>query len=105
MWEQLNRTAVLKRFSGHLDTAPYLLDIKGQSEWVDNYIQFGDLVAEHMGTDACEFYFEQLYELLSLIENGGYSQVQDEPEQVKQEEKKHVNKSGKRVRGNSKRLF
>ena len=66
---QINRTAVLKRFQGHLDTEKYIIDTEGQTEWVDNYIKFGDLIEEHMGRDACAFYFEQLYELLLAVES------------------------------------
>lgn len=44
---------------------PYILEINGQSEWVDNLVTFGDLIESQMGADARDFYFEQLYNLLS----------------------------------------
>ena len=96
--EQINRTAVLKRFGGKLDTVPYMLDIKGQIEWVENLIQFGDLVESHMGEDACIFYYEQLYELLLAVEN-------NETDKPKIKEQSNGTVKGKRVRGDSKRLF
>ena len=97
MWEQQNRTAVFKRFAKQLETEPYLLDVNGENEWVDNYIKFGDLIEQNMGIDACEFYYEQLYELLLTIENSSKIEVK--------EGKKRGRKSWKELRGNNKRLF
>jgi hypothetical protein len=99
-----NRTAVLKRFNGRVGIQPRLFDINGESEWIDNYIQFGDLVATCMGDDACEFYFEQLYDLLSLMETPDTEKTNTQ-EEVKKEEKRSGGKQGKGLRGNSKRLF
>lgn len=88
---------------------PYVLYINGQAEWVDNYLKFGDLIEEYMGKDARDFYFENLYDLLTFAELGGYfiesfDEIPHE-EPVAQKEKKSERKSGKRVRAGSKRLF
>ena len=104
-----NRTAILKRFQNKLGIVPCLMDINGENEWVDNLIQFGDLVTKNMGVDAGEFYFEQLYEMLLLSENLPVFEediVQEEKhEEVKSEVKKSEPKSRQRIRANSKRLF
>lgn len=111
-----NRTAILKKFPKNLSIVPCLMDINGENEWVDNLIQFGDLVTKNMGVDAGEFYFEQLYELLlleeqwnGLIEFGDSLEQEEEQEEkheeVKSEVKKSEPKSRQRVRANSKRLF
>lgn len=87
---------------------PYVLYINGQAEWVDNYLKFGDLIEEYMGKDARDFYFENLYTLLTFAELGGYF-IEDyetpHEEPVAQKEKKSERKSRKTVRAGSKRLF
>ena len=104
-----NRTAILKKFPKNLSIVPCLMDINGENEWVDNLIQFGDLVTENMGVDAGEFYFEQLYEMLLLSENLPVFDEdiaqEEKHEEVKSEVKKSEPKSRQRVRANSKRLF
>lgn len=104
-----NRTAILKKFPKNLSIVPCLMEINGENEWVDNLIQFGDLVTNNMGVDAGEFYFEQLYEMLLLSENlpvfdEGIAQ-EEKHEEVKSEVRKSEPKSRQRVRANSKRLF
>ena len=91
-----SRVSVRDSFSKQIKTMPYILNINGENEWVDDYIKFGDLIEEHMGKDARDFYFEQLYEL--LLEN-------EAVEEEKPKEKKNGSKSGKTVRTSSKRLF
>lgn len=104
-----NRTAILKRFPNQIEIyPPCLMDINGENEWVNNYIKFGDLITEQMGTDAGEFYFEQLYDLLLMYENLPVLEedIQEEKhEEVKSEVKKSEPKSRQRIRANSKRLF
>ena len=109
-----NRTAILKKFSKNLSIVPCLMEINGENEWVDNLIQFGDLVTKNMGVDAGEFYFEQLYDLLLLEENSSfdfdeYIEQEDEQEEkheeIKSEVKPSGGKQGKKVRGSCKRLF
>lgn len=105
-----NRTAILKRFPKQTEVyPPCLMDINGENEWVNNYIKFGDLITEQMGVDAGEFYFEQLYEMLSLSENlpvfDEDIEQEEKHEEVKSEVKPSGSKSRQRVRANSKRLF
>lgn len=105
------RNSVLKAFPKleRESLQPYVIYINGQPEWVDNYITFGDLIEEHMGKEARDFYFENLYDLLSFAKNGGYFDDPDDipplikeflanaqKAQVKQQRKKRVE---------SKRLF
>lgn len=100
-----NRMAILKRFSKQLEITPCLMDIQGENEWVDNYIKFGDLVAEKMGADAGEFYFEQLYELLLYSEKCDEVVAQVKQAETKSEVKISGTKQRQAVRGSSKRLF
>lgn len=112
---QINRTAVLKRFQGHLDTEKYIINTEGQTEWVDNYIKFGDLIEEHMGRDACAFYFEQLYRLLLAVEyregfsldNGCENDIDKVTEEVSIITPKPTAKakSNKQAKSTGKRLF
>lgn len=59
-----SRVSVRDSFSKQIKTMPYILNINGENEWVDDYIKFGDLIEEHMGKDARDFYFETIYDLL-----------------------------------------
>ena len=107
-WDNsINRTSVSERFKDHLSTTNYVLNIKGQNEWVDNYIKFGDLISEHMGEDACAFYYEQLYDLLLTIENDGHSEEDKITEEVSIITPKPApkTKSNKQNKPMGKRLF
>lgn len=93
---QQSRLSVKKDFPSAIATEPYTININGQYEWVDNYLTFGDLIEEHMGKEARDFYFDSLYKLLSLKKTEAH---------VAPKEKPNGTKSREAVRGNSKRLF
>ena len=97
-----SRLSVRTRFPNNTAVVPYLININGQYEWVDDYLKFGDLIEEHMGKEARDFYFENLYDL--LIDNTEHETPLPEISAPK-EEKANGTKSRKTVRGNSKRLF
>lgn len=59
-----SRVSVREVFSKDIKVSPSVMYINGQPEWVDNLITFGDLIEEHMGKEARDFYFESIYDLL-----------------------------------------
>lgn len=59
-----SRVSVREVFSKYIKVSPSVMYINGQPEWVDNFITFGDLIEEHMGKEARDFYFESIYDLL-----------------------------------------
>ena len=61
------RLSVQKDFAGSLKVTPRIIHIKGNPEWVDNYLAFGDLIEVEMGSEARDFYYETLYSLLRDI--------------------------------------
>ena len=93
-----SRLSVKTDFPSDIETEPYIININGQYEWVDNYLKFGDLIEEHMGKEARDFYFETIYSLLD-------SRKTEVEEPVVQKEQQNGRKSGKGVRASSKRLF
>lgn len=97
-----SRLSVKTDFPSDIATEPYTININGQYEWVDNYLKFGDLIEEHMGKEARDFYFETLYRLL---DNQEEEDEEEEEEPVVQKEQPNGRKSGKGIRASSKRLF
>ena len=77
-----SRLSVKTDFPSDIGTNPYTININGQYEWVDNYLKFGDLIEEHMGKEARDFYFETLYSLLDSRE----AEDEEEEEPVVQKE-------------------
>ena len=82
----------------------------GQPEWVDNCLTFGDLIEEHMGKEARDFYFENLFDLLSFAKEGGYfNDCVAKPLPIKEflseTDKKIEEKQSKKAKVASKRLF
>ena len=93
-----SRLSVKTDFPSDIETEPYIININGQYERVDNYLKFGDIIEEHMGKEARDFYFETIYSLLD-------SRKTEVEEPVVQKEQQNGRKSGKGVRASSKRLF
>ena len=62
-----SRISLKEDFPNLLNVSPHILEINGQSEWVDNLIRFGDLIEEQMGKDSRDFYFEQLHDMLEEL--------------------------------------
>ena len=58
------RLSVQKDFAGSLRTTPCIIYVKGNPEWVGDYLAFGDLIEAEMGSEARDFYYEMLYGLL-----------------------------------------
>lgn len=110
-----SRISLKEDFPNLLHVSPHILEINGQSEWVDNLIRFGDLIEEQMGKDSRDFYFEQLYDMLeelTLYERDFDCDCEDDKdeEEPKGSTVVHVvvpkkTKSGKQCKPMGKRLF
>lgn len=85
-----SRISLKEDFPNLLIVSPHILEINGQSEWVDNLIKFGDLIEEQMGQDSRDFYFEQLYDILEELtlyktDYSDMSGVEDDKEEITKE--------------------
>ena len=96
-----SRVSVREVFSKDIKVSPSVMYINGQPEWVDNLITFGDLIEEHMGKEARDFYFESIYDLL-LESRRSYTYVEIDEESPKesitaQPKKKQSKSVGRRL--------
>lgn len=85
-----SRISLKEDFPNLLKVSPHILEINGQSEWVDNLVRFGDLIEEQMGQDSRDFYFEQLYDILEELtlyktDYSDMSDVEDDKEEITKE--------------------
>lgn len=108
-----SRISLKEDFPNLLKVSPHILEINGQSEWVDSLIRFGDLIEEQMGKDSRDFYFEQLYDILeelTLYERDFDCDCEDDEEESKESTVVHVvvpkkTKVSKQSKPMGKRLF
>lgn len=108
-----SRISLKEDFPNLLKVSPHILEINGQSEWVDNLVKFGDLIEEQMGQDSRDFYFEQLYDMLeelTLHERDFDCDCEDDEEEPKESTVVQVTvpkktKSSKQCKPIGKRLF
>lgn len=108
-----SRISLKEDFPNLLHVSPHILEINGQSEWVDNLIRFGDLIEERMGKDSRDFYFEQLYDILEelTLYRTDYSDMEDDEEEITKDitiiTPKPISKpkSNKQSKPTGKRLF
>lgn len=103
-----SRVSVREVFSKDIKVSPSVMYINGQPEWVDNLITFGDLIEEHMGKEARDFYFESIYDL--LLEGSRartFVDISDEEEDVSIVTPKPISKSksSKQSKSVGRRLF
>ena len=63
--------------SSAITVSPRIIYIKGNPEWVGDYLAFGDLIEAEMGNEARDFYYEAIHKLLQDREDDGKNYVED----------------------------